>query len=123
MQEYLRSSKIMIGFLITVILITISTIINIDDYKQHNKVIGTSHWSFSTNIELKGKSIYIGLSEPVESNGDKSDFPRFEERRLSIVRNLKHALLDLAGLILWNQVLAVLAFVVCLFSVTFADSI
>ena len=36
-QEYLRSSKFLIGFLITVILITISTIININDYKQRNK--------------------------------------------------------------------------------------
>ena len=37
MQEYLRSSKFLIGFLITVILITISTIININDYKQRNQ--------------------------------------------------------------------------------------
>ncbi len=84
-----------------------------DDYilKKVGRVVGTSPWSFSTNIELNGKSIYIGSPQPEEYNGDKSDFPKFEESKPSIVRSLKNALLDLAGLILWNLVLAVLAFV------------
>jgi hypothetical protein len=84
-----------------------------DDYilKKVGKVVGTSPWSFSTNIELNGKSIYIGSPQPEEYNGDKSDFPRFEENKPTILRSLKNALLDLAGLILWNLVLAILAFV------------
>lgn len=83
-----------------------------DDYilKKVGKVVGTSPWSFSTNIMLDGKSIYIGSPHPEEYTGEKSDFPRFEERKPSIGRSLKNALLDLAGLILWNLVLAVLAF-------------
>lgn len=83
-----------------------------DEYilKKVGKVVGTSPWSFSTNIMLDGKSIYIGSPQPEEYTGDKSDFPRFEQAEPSIMRSLKNALLDLAGLILWNLVLAVLAF-------------
>lgn len=83
-----------------------------DDYilKKVGKVVGTSPLSFGTRIELNGKPIHIGSPRPEEYNGDKSDFPRFEESQPSIVRSLKNALLDLAGLILWNLVLAVLAF-------------
>ena len=83
-----------------------------DDYilKKVGKVVGTSPWNFGTGIELNGKPIHIGSPRPEEYNGDKSDFPRFEESKPSIVRSLKNALLDLAGLILWNLVLAVLAF-------------
>ena len=83
-----------------------------DDYilKKVGKVVGTSPWSFSTNIMLDGKSIYIDSPDPEEYQGDKTDFPRFEESQPSIVLSLKNALLDLAGLILWNLVLAVLAF-------------
>ncbi len=83
-----------------------------DNYilKKVGKVVATSPWSFSTNIELNGKSIYIGSPHPEEYQGDKSDFPRFEESHPSIMRSLRNALLDLSGLILWNLVLAVLAF-------------
>jgi ABC-type transport system involved in multi-copper enzyme maturation permease subunit len=83
-----------------------------DNYilKKVGKVVATSPWSFSTNIELDGKSIYIGSPHPEEYQGDKSDFPRFEESQPSIMRSLRNALLDLSGLILWNLVLAVLAF-------------
>lgn len=35
--EYLKSSKFLIGLLLTVVLITISTIINIDDYRQRRQ--------------------------------------------------------------------------------------
>jgi ABC-type transport system involved in multi-copper enzyme maturation permease subunit len=83
-----------------------------DDYilKKVGKVVGTSPWSFSTNIELNGKSIYIGSPYSEEYQGDKSDFPRFEESQVSIMKSLRNALLDLAGLILWNLILALLAF-------------
>lgn len=83
-----------------------------DNYilKKIGKVVATSPWSFSTNIELNGKPIYIGSPFPEEYQGDKSDFPRFEKSHLSIIRSLRNALLDLSGLILWNLMLAVLAF-------------
>lgn len=83
-----------------------------DEYilKKVGKVVGTSPWSFSTNIELNGKSIYIGSPQPEEYTGDKSDFPKFEESKPSVVKSLKNALLDLAGLILWNLMLAILGF-------------
>lgn len=83
-----------------------------DDYilKKVGKVVGTSPWSFSTRIQLNGKPIYIGSPHPEEYTGDKSDFPRFEESQPTIFRSLRNALFDLAGLILWNLVLAVLAF-------------
>ena len=83
-----------------------------DNYilKKVGKVVATSPWSFSTNIELDGTSIYIGSPHPEEYQGDKSDFPRFEESQPAIFRSLRNALFDLAGLILWNLVLAVLAF-------------
>lgn len=53
MQEYLRSSKFLIGFLITVILITISTIININDYKQRNQDY------LAAQKEMTGDRFYI----------------------------------------------------------------
>jgi ABC-type transport system involved in multi-copper enzyme maturation permease subunit len=52
-QEYLRSSKFLIGFLITVILITISTIININDYKQRNQDY------LSAQKEMTGDRFYV----------------------------------------------------------------
>ena len=52
-QEYLRSSKFLIGFLITVILITISTIININDYKQRNQDY------LAAQKEMTGDRFYI----------------------------------------------------------------
>ncbi len=53
MQEYLRSSKFLIGFLIVLILITISTVININDYKQRN------HDYLAAQKEMTGDRFYI----------------------------------------------------------------
>ncbi len=42
--------------------------------------------------------------------GDKSDFPRFMERKPSPGGSFRRALGDLAGLLVWNILLAGLAF-------------
>ena len=83
-----------------------------DDYirQKVGKVVGTSFWSFSTNVLINGKSVFIQSPQPEEYEGDKSDFPYFVESKPSIARSLRDALFDLAGLLLWNLVLAVLAF-------------
>ncbi len=78
--------------------------------KKLGKIIVTSDWSFSKNIGFHGKTIRIESPEALEYEGDKSDFPVFSERRPSLSKGLKSALGDLAGLILWNIVLAGLAF-------------
>ncbi|MFC1541673.1 hypothetical protein ACFL50_04390 [Candidatus Latescibacterota bacterium] len=41
---------------------------------------------------------------------DKSDFPYFTPSKPSLVKNLNYALFDLSGLLLWNIVLAIGAF-------------
>ena len=84
-----------------------------DNYilKKVGKLIGSSAWSFSTYITINGKNIYISSPYPEEYQGDKSDFPRFIENNPSILANLKNALINFIGLILWNLILAVFAFV------------
>jgi ABC-type transport system involved in multi-copper enzyme maturation permease subunit len=78
--------------------------------KKLGKVVQTSNSSFSTNIALNGKEVHIQSPESQEYEGDKSDFPVFAEQRVSLGAGLKSALGDLAGLIIWNIVLAGLAF-------------
>lgn len=78
--------------------------------KKLSKVVQTSNSSFSTYIEFKGKRISLHSPQPEEYQGDTSDFPRFVERRPSLGDGLRSALGDLVGLILWNIVLAILAF-------------
>lgn len=78
--------------------------------KKVGKLVGTSNWSFSTNMMIAGKSVYIGSPHPEEYQGDKSDFPQFVESQPLLARSLKDALYDIAGLIVWNLVLATLAF-------------
>jgi len=74
------------------------------------KLVGVSYWSFSTDVMLQGKPIYISSPYPQEYQGDKSDFPQFAESKPDLARNVEEAFLDLAGLSLWNLALAVLAF-------------
>jgi ABC-type transport system involved in multi-copper enzyme maturation permease subunit len=78
--------------------------------KKLGKVVPTSGSTFSSYITFNGKKIMLHSPEPQEYQGDKSDFPKFEERRASLGAGLKSALGDLAGLLIWNIVLAVLAF-------------
>lgn len=83
-----------------------------DDYilKKVGKLVGTSNWSFSTYFEINGKPVHIGSPQPEEYQGDKSDFPQFNETRPSLGYGLKKAFFDLSGLLLWNIVLSVFAF-------------
>jgi ABC-type transport system involved in multi-copper enzyme maturation permease subunit len=72
-------------------------------------VVQASNFTFSTDITFQGKEILVQSPEPQEYQGDKSDFPKFAERRPPVGEGLKNALGDLAGLLLWNIVLAGLA--------------
>ena len=83
-----------------------------DNYilEKVGRLVGTSYWSFSTDIRLNDKSIYISSPSPQEYQGDKSDFPQFIESNPNLAHNVQEAALDLAGLSLWNLVFAGLAF-------------
>jgi len=78
--------------------------------KKLGKVVQTSDFSFSSDVPFHGKKILVRSPRPQEYQGDKSDFPKFAERRPSVGEGLKSALGDLAGLIIWNIILAGLAF-------------
>lgn len=78
--------------------------------KKLGKVLQTSDFSFGGAVTFNGKMISLDSPEPQEYEGDKSDFPLFVEQWASPVVGLKSALGDLAGLILWNIILAGLAF-------------
>ena len=82
--------------------------------KKVGKVVGTSPWSFSTGVTLDGKYIDLQSPFPQEYQGDKSDMPRFSESRPSLVDGLHNGLWDIAGLLVWNILLAGLAFSVFL---------
>jgi ABC-type transport system involved in multi-copper enzyme maturation permease subunit len=83
-----------------------------DNYilKKVGKLVGTSPWTFSGSIMLNGKTVDYESPRPEEYQGDKSDFPQFVESRPSLARSLRDALFDIAMLIVWNLVLATLAF-------------
>jgi ABC-type transport system involved in multi-copper enzyme maturation permease subunit len=74
------------------------------------EVVQTSRFSFGTTFDFKGERIQLSSPRPREYGGDKSDFPRFVERKPSPGRSLQRALFDLAGIMVWNIVLAGLAF-------------
>ncbi|MFB0552452.1 MAG: ABC transporter permease subunit [Phycisphaerae bacterium] len=74
------------------------------------QVIGTSQWTFSTSVTVNEKYFHISSPRPQEYQGDKSDFPRFTESSPNLAGNIQEAFLDLAGLSLWNLILAMLAF-------------
>ncbi len=78
--------------------------------KKVGKLTPVSQWSFMTNVELGGKNIMLSSPRPVEYQGDMSDFPQFSDNPSPMVRSLQNAMFDLAGLIFWNLLLAVLAF-------------
>ena len=79
-----------------------------DDYilKKVGKLVGISEWSFSTSITINEKYVYIRSPRPEEYRGDMSDFPYFVPTKFRIKQGLRDALFDLAGLLLWNIVLA-----------------
>jgi ABC-type transport system involved in multi-copper enzyme maturation permease subunit len=74
------------------------------------RLIETSHFSFGQDIMVNEKFISIYSPQPQEYQGDKSDFPHFAESSPNLAGNMQEALLDLAGLSLWNLILAMLAF-------------
>ncbi|HTS00772.1 MAG TPA: DUF3526 domain-containing protein, partial [Bacteroidota bacterium] len=78
--------------------------------RKTGTLVGTSYWSFGTMIELNGKSVFIHSPQPLEYRGNTSDFPRFAESPRRSAEGLLGALPDVAGLLAWNIVLALLAF-------------
>ena len=78
--------------------------------RKTGKLVAASGWGFGTFIELKGKEIFIGSPQAEEYRGDKSDFPRFTETRPFAGEAFRNVLVDCAGLLLWNIVLAGAAF-------------
>jgi ABC-type transport system involved in multi-copper enzyme maturation permease subunit len=78
--------------------------------KKLGNVVQTSNFMMSSNVTFNGKKLTLHSPEPQEYRGDKSDFPKFAEQRASLDTGLKSALGDLAGLIIWNIILAGLAF-------------
>ncbi|HVP89636.1 MAG TPA: ABC transporter permease subunit [Terriglobales bacterium] len=82
--------------------------------KKLGKVVQSSNFSFGETVTFHGKKISLDSPVPREYEGDKSDFPVFSERQSSVGAGVKGALGDLAGLILWNILLAGLAFSVFL---------
>jgi len=83
-----------------------------DDYilKKVGKVVGTSPWSFSMGTTVNGKYVSLESPWPQEYQGDKSDFPRFSESRPTFLDGLESGLWDIASLLVWNILLAGLAF-------------
>ena len=83
-----------------------------DEYilEKIGKLVSSSGWGFGTYFQINGKMVSISSPEPEEYHGDKSDFPRFIENRPSIAFSLRNAFLDTAGLLMWNLILAALAF-------------
>ena len=57
-----------------------------------------------------GKYILLNPPSAPEYKGDMSDFPWFTDTPPSLTESLKSALFDLAGLLVWNIVLMILAF-------------
>ncbi len=78
--------------------------------KKMGKLVGQSNWSFSTWVMLNGKEIEIRSPQAEAYRGGMSDFPRFVERAPRLADGVKGAAGDIAGLLLWNIVLAMLAF-------------
>lgn len=83
-----------------------------DDYilQKVGTLVGFSGRVFGTTVRLNGKEIRLLTPVPKQYEGDKSDFPVFTESRANIQNNLQEASLDLAGLAIWNLILAMLAF-------------
>ena len=82
--------------------------------KKMGKLVGQSNWSFSTSVELNKKTVRIESPHAEAYKGDMSDFPRFAERPPRLADGVKNAAADIAGLLLWNIVLALAAFAVFL---------
>jgi ABC-type transport system involved in multi-copper enzyme maturation permease subunit len=78
--------------------------------KKVGEVIGTSPFFFTVYVSLNGKQIPIQSPFPQEFQGDKSDFPKYSESKLGLLDAFASALWNVAALLTWNIVGAVLAF-------------
>ncbi len=87
-----------------------------DRYVEHKvgKVVAGTFWAFGVTVELNGKTIFLRSPSPEDYQGDKSDFPKFTETTWRFSDRLTNALLDSAGLLLWNLLLAALALIAIL---------
>ncbi|HDY88667.1 MAG TPA: hypothetical protein ENH82_11235 [bacterium] len=74
------------------------------------KTRDTLFTSYLSNPNDGGKRV-LQAHRPREYDGDKHDFPMFKETELSVLQVINNILLDLSGLILWNTVLAMGAFI------------
>ena len=66
-------------------------------------------WTWFRDSQGPYSGQYI-LNSPKEYEGDKSDFPRFTESKPSLIIVFNDSSVDIAGLLLWNIVLAMGAF-------------
>jgi ABC-type transport system involved in multi-copper enzyme maturation permease subunit len=78
--------------------------------KKVGEVVGTSSFFFTAYVSLNGKQIPIQSPFPQEFQGDKSDFPKFSESKLGLLNGFAGGLWNIAVLLIWNIIGAVLAF-------------
>ena len=78
--------------------------------KKTGKLVSQSNWMFSSAVKLDGKAIDLHSPQPEAYRGDMSDFPKFIERPFRLSEGIRSALGDIAGLLVWNILLAGLAF-------------
>ncbi len=88
-----------------------------DDYVQEKVgelIVNPSvSWGLAAWVD-DGENIssqHIPGPEPKEYEGNKSDFPRFLNTTTSIVRIINDSIVDMAALLIWNIVLAMVAFI------------
>lgn len=78
--------------------------------KKVGEVIGTSPFFFTVYITLNGRQIPIQSPFPQEYQGDKSDFPKYSESKPGLLEAFASVLWNVATLLTWNIIGAVLAF-------------
>ena len=78
--------------------------------EKTGKLISTSNWSFSYDLNFQGRNIMMRSPYPEEYDGDMSDFPQFVETGVSPLRSTGAVLGNLTVLILWNLGMAFGAF-------------
>ena len=79
--------------------------------RKVGELVGGRKFRRGWHVNFQGKSIRIYSPKPEQYEGDMSDFPIFHESKPSLTRTLRDAMLDLSGLLLWNIVLALGAFI------------
>ncbi|MCK5147467.1 ABC transporter permease subunit [bacterium] len=79
-----------------------------DDYilSKVGELVGTSYFSFSTSTTFNGEHVNLVSPEPKEYDGNKSDFPHFIDVVPPFSQNIRSAMLDFCGILIWNLLLA-----------------